>query len=112
VGRVAGAFGLEGVEIKRNKRGRKVTDARGIISDLAMRVIGWNGAESCFRYRRSDADKVFRFQVFVREMGTGTFSKGRKRASSHFRSGVSIAANRGEALVRERPALMRIIENW
>jgi hypothetical protein len=41
--------------------------------------------------------------------GTGTFSKGRKRASPHFSS---IAANRGEALARERPALMRIIENW
>ena len=39
VERVAGAFELEGVEIKSSKRGRKVTDARSIISDLAVRVI-------------------------------------------------------------------------
>jgi hypothetical protein len=39
VERVAGVFELEGVEIKSSKRGRKVTDARSIISDLAVRVI-------------------------------------------------------------------------
>lgn len=39
VERVAGAFELAGVEIKSSKRGRKVTDARSIISDLAVRVI-------------------------------------------------------------------------
>ncbi len=45
VERVAGACGLDQEEIKSNKRSREVSDARGIISYLAVRVIGWNGAE-------------------------------------------------------------------
>ena len=45
VERVAGVLQLESVEIKSNKRNREVADARGIISYLAVRVIGWNGAE-------------------------------------------------------------------
>ena len=45
VERVAGVLQLESVEIKSNKRNREVANARGIISYLAVRVIGWNGAE-------------------------------------------------------------------
>jgi hypothetical protein len=42
------------------------------------------GSEFALTEVIGEADDVFHSQVFVREMGIGTFSKGRKQANPHF----------------------------
>ena len=103
--------------VKRLRKEKALSDgisARMSIKDLVERVVRVFGTEveDIKRRKRSrrvvDARSVISYFA-VREMGRNGAELGRMLNMS--RSGVSIAADRGELLVRDNPRLRNIVEN-
>jgi putative transposase len=80
VEKIAGIFGIGSEDLKKKNRSSKFSDARGVISYLAVGQIGYNGTEVA-------------------------------RLLNLSRSGVSIAARRGEDLVRKNPSLKEVMQS-